>query len=80
LSVVGEGAIVLSEQSKEEREMEKDFVNLAACCDGEITMAKLKRFQSAIAEFNEFFRLGAEMCRPVSGRHEGVVVTPQPVC
>jgi hypothetical protein len=50
--------------------MEDGYEDLTACCDGKITMEKLRRFQRAIVEFNEFVRLGAEMCRPVSDRDQ----------
>jgi hypothetical protein len=66
LTAAGRGALVLSDQSEKERGMEDGYENLTACCDGKITIEKLKRFQRAIVEFNEFVRLGAEMCRPVS--------------
>jgi hypothetical protein len=68
LTATGRGELVLSEQSEKERRMEDGYEDLTACCDGRITIEKLKRFQRAIVEFNEFVRLGAEMCRPVSDR------------
>ncbi|CUT11568.1 hypothetical protein BF49_2648 [Bradyrhizobium sp.] len=46
--------------------MKSKYENLIACCDGEITVDKLERFELAMLEFKEFMGLAKQMFAPPS--------------
>ncbi|MBR1067470.1 hypothetical protein ABIF65_007689 [Bradyrhizobium japonicum] len=46
--------------------MRAKYENLTACCDGQITVEKLERFELAMREFKEFMGLAKQMFAPPS--------------